>query len=202
MSEFWEESFKEKQEMWGFEPSKSTVITNEIFLKDGIKDILVLGIGYGRNAQLFITNKMKVTGIEISETAITLAHKHLGNGIKIHHGSITEMPYDDETYDGIYCYAVLHFLDYAERQKLLQDCNNQLEENGIMVFATISKKAEMYGRGRVVGTNRFEISEGLKMFFYDLETIQKEFASFGLIEIKEVDDIFPFFLIQCQKVKM
>lgn len=202
MSEFWEESFKEKQEMWGFEPSKSTVITNEIFLKNGIKDNLVLGIGYGRNAQLFITNKMKVTGIEISETAITLAHKHLGNGIKIHHGSITEMPYDDETYDGIYCYAVLHFLDYDERQKLLQDCYNQLEDNGIMVFATISKSAEMYGRGRVVSTNRFEISEGLKMFFYDLDTIQKEFALFGLIEIKEVDDIFPFFLIQCQKVKM
>ncbi|WP_318640376.1 class I SAM-dependent methyltransferase [Flavobacterium ardleyense] len=202
MSEFWEESFKEKQEMWGFEPSKSTVITNEIFLKNGIKDILVLGIGYGRNAQLFITNKMKVTGIEISETAISLAHKHLGNGIIIHHGSITEMPYDDETYDGIYCYAVLHFLDYDERQKLLQDCYNQLENNGKMVFATISKSAEMYGRGRVVSTNRFEIFDGLKMFFYDLDTIQKEFALFGLIEIKEVDDIFPFFLIQCQKVKM
>ena len=29
MTEFWEEAFKDKQEMWGLEPAKSTVLTKK-----------------------------------------------------------------------------------------------------------------------------------------------------------------------------
>lgn len=29
--EFWETAFEEKQEMWGFEPSKSAVATKDFF---------------------------------------------------------------------------------------------------------------------------------------------------------------------------
>ena len=78
MAEFWEEAFKNKQEMWGFEPSKSTLLTFDFFQKQNLKNILIPGIGYGRNAQLFRNAGMKVTGIEISKTAIALAHQHFG----------------------------------------------------------------------------------------------------------------------------
>ncbi len=33
MTEFWEEAFKEKQEMWGLNPAKSTVITKDFFVE-------------------------------------------------------------------------------------------------------------------------------------------------------------------------
>lgn len=54
MAEFWEEAFKEKQEMWGFEPSASTLLANDLFMEQDVKNILIPGIGYGRNAQIFI----------------------------------------------------------------------------------------------------------------------------------------------------
>jgi hypothetical protein len=34
---------------------------------------LIPGIGYGRNAKLFIDNGLKVTGIEIADSAISIA---------------------------------------------------------------------------------------------------------------------------------
>ena len=102
MTEFWEEAFKDKQEMWGLEPAKSTVLTKDFFVEQKIKNVLIPGIGYGRNAQVFIDNGMVVTGIEISQTAIDLARKHLGNDLTIYHGSVTEMPFDDKLYDGIF----------------------------------------------------------------------------------------------------
>lgn len=37
------------------------------FLEKNVKDILVPGIGYGRNAKVFIDNGINVTGIEISK---------------------------------------------------------------------------------------------------------------------------------------
>lgn len=73
MPEFWEEAFKDKQEMWGLEPAKSTVLAKDFFVEHKIKNVLIPGIGYGRNAKIFLENGMKVTGIEISQTAIDLA---------------------------------------------------------------------------------------------------------------------------------
>ena len=84
--EFWEAAFNEKKEMWGFEPANSAVLTRDFFVEKSVKNILVPGIGYGRNAQIFADAGMTVTGIEISATAITMARKHYGTGITIHYG--------------------------------------------------------------------------------------------------------------------
>lgn len=199
MTKFWEETFKNNQEIWGFEPSPSTVLTSDFFIEHNVKNVLIPGIGYGRNAQIFIEKGMRVTGIEISQTAIDLAYKHFGTDLTMYHGSVTEMPFDTKLYDGIYSYALIHFLDKNERKKLIQDCFNQLSDNGYMFFATVSKDAPIYGRGIYIDKDRFKIFGGLKMFFYDSETIQEEFGKAGLFEITDVPDIYPFYLIKCKR---
>lgn len=197
--EFWEANFIEKQEMWGFEPSKSAVLTKDFFIQKSVKNILIPGIGYGRNAQIFRDNGITVTGIEISKTAIEMARKHYGTEMVIYHGSVTDMPFDSCQYDGIFCYALIHLLDSNEREKLIRDCYNQLSDNGYMVFTVISKEAATYGKGTFVSKDRYEIFEGVKMFFYDRDSVHAEFGKAGLLEITEVVENFPFFLITCRK---
>lgn len=197
--EFWEAAFTDKKEMWGFEPSKSAILTKDFFLDKAVKNVLIPGIGYGRNAQIFRDNGMTVTGIEISKTAIEMARKHYGSDMIIHHGSVTDMPYDNSRYDGIFCYALIHLLDSSERKKLIRDCYNQLTDNGYMVFTVISKQAKTYGTGKLISKDRYEMFGGVQMFFYDKESIHAEFDWAGLFEIKEVTENFPFFLIKCKK---
>ena len=199
MTEFWEEAFKEKQEMWGLNPAKSTVITKDFFVEQKVKSVLIPGIGYGRNAQIFRDNGMTVAGIEISATAIEIGKKHFGNEMKIYHGSVTDMPFDNNLYDGIYCYGLIYLLDKAERTKLIQDCYNQLTENGFMVFTAITKQAVTYGQGTELSKDRFEMFGGVKIFFYDNESIEEEFGNTGLFEITEVTENYPFYLIKCKK---
>src|SRR5690606_23881921 len=100
MAEFWESSFRDKQTMWGFEPADSAIATLNLFRVNRLHKILIPGFGYGRNAKIFTDAGFKVTGIEISETAIELAHKHYGDDVKVHHGSVSAMPFDYELYDG------------------------------------------------------------------------------------------------------
>ena len=45
MTEFWEEAFKEKQEMWGFKPAKSAILTKDFFIENKVKTVLIPGIG-------------------------------------------------------------------------------------------------------------------------------------------------------------
>jgi len=199
MKEFWEESFIDKQEMWGFEPAPSTIITKDFFIEKSIKEVLIPGIGYGRNAQIFKENGMNITGIEISKTAIDLAKKHYGDGMTIYHGSVTDMPFDQKLYDGIFCYALIHLLNVDERAKLIKDCYNQLKENGYMVFIAISKSAQTYGKGTYVCKDTFELFGGVKMFFYDEESILAEFGNAGLIKMSLINENYPFYYILCKK---
>jgi SAM-dependent methyltransferase len=197
--EFWESAFIEKQEMWGFEPAKSAIQARDFFIRHSVKNVLIPGIGYGRNAQAFRDSGMSVTGIEISQTAIDLARKHFGTNMTIYHGSVTDMPFDSHQYDGIFCYALIHLLDSQERRKLIQNCYNQLRDGGFMIFTAITKEAPTYGQGTFLSKDRYEMFGGVKMFFYDRDSVNEEFGNAGLLEVAEVNENYPFFLITCQK---
>ncbi|MCY9544286.1 class I SAM-dependent methyltransferase [Paenibacillus alvei] len=207
MTEFWEASFIEKQMMWGLEPSNSAILAKNFFLEKKVKDILIPGFGYGRNAKIFSDNGIQVTGIEISKTAIDLARNN-GVTANIYHGSVTNMPFDNKRYDGIFCYALIHLLNSHERKKLMKDCYNQLKPEGYMIFTAVTKKAPMYGKGRELSQDRFEIMDGVKMFFYDSNSIKREFGKYGLIEFSEIDEpnkvmenkpAMNFVMIKCKK---
>ena len=207
MIEFWEASFIEKQTMWGFEPASSAILAADYFTKKNLREVLIPGIGYGRNAKVFIHNNMNVTGIEISKTAIDLARRN-GINSEIYHGSVSDMPFENKFYDGIFSYALLHLLNENERKKFINDCYDQLRPNGYMIFTAVSKKAPMFGKGKKLSEDYYEIMDGVKMFFYDAQSIQTEFGDYGLIDFTEIDEIdknnknkppINFLMIKCKK---
>ncbi|WP_313260805.1 class I SAM-dependent methyltransferase [Sphingobacterium sp.] len=199
MTEFWENAFKVKQEMWGSAPAKTAVLSAEMFAKKGLKKILIPGIGYGRNATPFLNKGMAVTGIEISETAIKLAERNFGESLKIHQGSVTEMKVHPGIYDGIFCHALIRLLGENERKKFIADCFYQLTAGGSMILSAITKDASTFRQGTLISRDRYEQFGGLNMFFYDPQSIQKEFANHGLHQIETVQENYPFYLIQCNK---
>ncbi len=199
MGEFWEEAFKSKQLMWGLAPAAAALIASEVFFKNNFKDILIPGIGYGRNAKPFVDKGMRVTGIEISETAIQLSQQWYGSSLTIYQGSVADMPFDNNQYDAIFTHALIHLLDKDERAKLIDDCYHQLKQNGIMMFTAISKQASTYGQGKPMGQDRFEQFGGVRMFFYDPESIRQEFGAYGLQKVDDITENYPFHIICCRK---
>jgi SAM-dependent methyltransferase len=184
-TEFWESAFQQKKEMWGWEPSSSATMASELFQKHRLEKILIPGFGYGRNAQVFRSNGCAVTGIEISETALDIARKHFGNdnGITLHQGSASLMPFDEETYDGVFSYSLLHLLGPSERSKLLADCYGQLRPGGYMVFVSLSKQDFRYGQGvATTCLDTFDMPYGVTLFFYDSTSIEADFGKYGLLE--------------------
>jgi SAM-dependent methyltransferase len=205
VTEFWEAAFSKMQTAWGLEPTLSAVLACETFSRAGAKDVLIPGIGYGRNAKPFLERGMSVSGIEISETAIGLARSTLALEIPIVHGSVTDMPFDERQYDGIFCYGMLYLLDAAGREKMLADCYRQLRPGGQMIFTVISKKAPMYGQGPKLGEDWYERLPNLPMYFYSPESVQREFGPHGLVEWSEIDEpahageTLPFLHVVCKR---
>jgi 2-polyprenyl-3-methyl-5-hydroxy-6-metoxy-1,4-benzoquinol methylase len=188
MSEFWEDAFVSKQLMWGLGPTQSARLATDYFVRMGTKEVLLPGIGYGRNAKPMIDAGMSVTGIEISETAIALARSQLGLDIPIHHGSVTDMPFDDKQYDAVFCYGLIYLLDAPARSKLIADCYRQLRPGGHMIFSMISKRSATYGQGVKLGEDWYRTAHGVDLFFYDEASAQREFGPYGLSELSELEE--------------
>ena len=207
MSEFWEEMFQKIGTLWQFEPAESAILTNNLFSENEFRKILIPGVGYGRNAKPFIEKGLEVTGIEISETAIRLARENDLN-FPIYHGSVAQMPFDDSVYDGIFCYALIHLLNQNERRQFLKNCYNQLHSGGMMVFISVSKSSKLYEHGKLISKDRFRIQNGPDVFFYDQDSIEREFGKYGLIEYREIEEpvkhmeneaSMKFWMVICRK---
>ncbi|MBB5644035.1 class I SAM-dependent methyltransferase [Pedobacter cryoconitis] len=208
MKGFWDSSFIEHKAMWGFEPTNSAVIAKDMFIAQGIKDVLIPGIGYGRNARVFMENDIKVTGIEISPTAIEMAKEYYSSDMEIFQGSVTDMPFDTHLYEGIFCYGLVYLLNPGQRKKMISDSYNQLKPGGWMIFSVVSKSSPNYGKGKEVGKDTFEIGKGGQIFFYDMDTARQDFEKYGLTDLFEIDEpnntstnksSFKFILIKCKK---
>jgi SAM-dependent methyltransferase len=191
MKEYWETKFRTEGTMWDFYPSESAHRAIQIFKSNNLTEILIPGFGYGRNARIFIENGFIVTGIEISRSAIELAQVK-GINCLIHYGSVTSMPFDNKRFDGVFCYALIHLLNKNERQAFLRACFNQLKNNGIMIFVVASIETSMFGMGKFLSKNRFKISNGLNVYFYDNLSIFKEFSQYGLVDYEEIEEPIKF----------
>lgn len=205
MGEFWETAFQDKQKMWGDKPIALAEEVAEIYEQQGFRTILIPGFGYGRNARPFYEKGFDVTGIEISTTAIKIAHKIWGQDIRVFNSSVDDMPFDENHYDGVFCHALIHLLDATQRHKFIRDCYQQLQQGGLMCITAITKAASTYGVGEELSTDRYRTKHGVNLYFYDEESIELEFKDFGLIEaikINEGDEgkpITEFWKIVCKR---
>ena len=174
--------------MWGQQPADVTFEVLELFRRNGVRNILVPGYGYGRNANVFTDAGMKVTGIEISETAIALAKKQYGEDIRVYHGPVSDMPFDTDLYDGIYNYALMHLLGKSERLQFIKDCYEQLTPGGYMVSVSLSTSDSRYGKGTLLEPDQFQSKHGVNLFFYKQQSIEEEFGNFGLQRVREIQE--------------
>lgn len=204
MPEFWETAFKNNTEMWGEDPTDNAFTVLDLLQKHGIKNILIPGFGYGRNAKVFYDKGIEVTGIEISKTAIARARKHFGNEVTIHYGSVSKMPYDKTQYQSIYCYSLIHLLKTNDRKKLIEDCYQKLMPRGLMIFVALSINDKRFDVGKEIEKNTFLSHQGLNLYFYDESSIKKEFGNYNIIEAKEINEPQKkpnekFWMVVCEK---
>ena len=191
MNEYWESKFCKEGALWKFDAANSATMASDLFRSENLHHLLIPGMGYGRNAKIFQDQQFEVTGIEISASAIALARSK-GMNFKIHHGSVTDMPFDEDLYDAIYCYALIHLLNKWERKKFLSSCYHQLKKHGLMIFVVATKELSLYGCGICLSKDRYRLPDGLTIYFYDEESISREFSKFGLIRITDIEEPIKF----------
>ena len=186
--EYWEKRFLDGGKIWGEKPSKTAIHALELFKKHNITIILVPGAGYGRNTRFFTEANLEVVGIEVSESAIKIA-RNFNPKTQFFQGSVLEMPFDDEKYDGIYSCNVLHLFLKDDRISFLKKCHKQVRTKGFVFFVVFSDKEISYGKGKRIEENTYESKPWRPVHYFTEINLREHFEEYSVIETGSIEDI-------------
>ena len=187
MKNYWEERFLTEGKIWGDSPSKTVLYARDLFKNHQVRNILVPGAGYGRNAGYLEAEGFEVTGIEISETALITARQS-NQTIIYYQGSVLEMPFANLFYDAIYCFNVLHLFRERDRRIFIEKCFNQLKVNGVVFFIVFSEQESSFGKGNCVEVNTYESKPGRPVHYFTESDLKEHFKQFEVIETGLMED--------------
>ena len=128
---------------WGAEPEffgprhyyRETLLLNNIkkFLKKG--KILDAGFGNGSLSIRASNNNLNITGIDLSEKFVEYVSEKIKDfpNINIKQGDITDLPFDDNSFEGAFCGEILEHIE--DDSRAIKELNRVLKKDGIVILS-------------------------------------------------------------------
>jgi len=150
--------------------------------KQGVKNVLDAGCGDGRNLFAFAKAGFKVTGIDISSSAIKKSKKLCKkfSNVILKEGSLEKINLIHKKFDVILSdHTLVHIQDI---EKVIKNFHSILKNKGYVILEFTSIKDPLYGKGKNIGENEF-IQEDVYVRFFTIPVIKKLLKKFKIISI-------------------
>lgn len=137
------------------EPVKNFV---DVLKKNGLKNILDLGCGTGRNTIYMCNRGLQVTATDISEKGLDMTikkAKRLGYDIKTTRHDMRNMPFKENTFDGVLCSWVSGHGTHEDMVKHANEMLRVVKPGGLIFVDYPSKKDALYGVGDEIEKDTF-----------------------------------------------
>jgi len=144
----WEQSFNEQilRQAYNTAPVEAIVRNASYYFRDRFSDdelsklnFLEMGCGTGPNLIWLAQKGINVSGVDISPTALALCRKNLEHsGLsekidKLVESSVVDIPFEEESIDGIFEACVFQHLTKEERHKAFSEVKRVLKPGGLFV---------------------------------------------------------------------
>ena len=198
----WEDIYKNEAESYNyyniFKPHEDIPKVIEYFKLNGVKTVLDIGCGAGRNLLPLTKQGFNTFGYDLSPEGIKLAKKQLKKeelnaDLKVLNFS-DHLPYKDNFFDAAISIQVLQHGFESDIKKSIKEIFRILKENGIIFVTlcgkydpngderfTLVKTAKKVAENTYIPTKGNEI--GMPHFIYTEEFIKKHFIDFTIEEL-------------------
>ena len=183
MNEVWNRVYRSDSSFFGDDPSNFGLNCYEEFKQHGVKKILELGCGQGRDTIFFASNGLDVVAIDSSQVAIYALSKiitEMNLPIKAMIYDVSAaIPFDNSYFDAIYSHMFFNMRFTDDQLKyLFVEVNRVLKDGGLNLFSVRSDNDAMYKKGTEVEKNIYDIN-GFQIRFFTKPDLKKISLSNG-----------------------
>lgn len=202
----WDWVYRHNEEFFGEEPSRFAQNSLAAFREKGVKSLLELGSGQGRDTLFFAAQGLEVVGLDYSaQSAAELQAKaearSLSNRVKVRlHDVRQPLPFPDESFEAAYAHMLLCMhLSQREIAMTLGEIHRVLMPGGLLAYSVRNNFDQHCGTGRHLGERIYEIS-GFAVHFFSEEMIRQLARGYEILKIDRLDegslprDLFTVFL--------
>jgi len=116
--------------------------------------VLEIGCGVGTDLARFAAGGARVSGVDLSETAIDLARQNLGHlrltgDLRVANG--TALPWADASFDLVYCHGVLQYA--ADPKRIVREAHRVLAPRGEAIFMVYNSRSWLAWMSRYLGVS-------------------------------------------------
>ena len=205
MSNIWNKIYSDDSAFFGEDPSDFAQKCYSYFKKFGVKRILELGCGQGRDTIFFASNGLDVHAIDASKVAIEninqkIRQKNISLDLR-YFIARQDLPFDSNYFDAVYSHMFynMRFTD-EELSYLFKESSRVLKNNGFLCFSVRSDKDVFYNKGKKIDSNVYEIN-GFQIRFFTKEQIKSFLLDY--FEIKNIEESYEepvsLYLVFCNK---
>lgn len=185
-------------EKWNKPAHEMYYLLNE-WTKNGFKDFLDVGCGFGRNAIFMAKNGFNVSAFDLSESCIQTAlekAKEQNVVLNICNADMLKMPYPDNSFDCLIAFNVISHTDGKGFKKILSEIKRILKPNGEAFFTVGSKDSASFKSPKNIPLDDCTIikvedgpENGIPHFYINDEDCKTLFNDFIIKEIRYVRQI-------------
>jgi ubiquinone/menaquinone biosynthesis C-methylase UbiE len=151
------------------------------------KKVLELGVGNGKTLISILRQKPEeVYAIDFSEKAIEICKdKFQLDDVKFSVMDVTELDFDDESFDAVVCYYVLNNLNENERNLAVREMFRVLKNEGIVLFEDFSVGDFRFKKGsNTIADNTIMKVNGISCHFFTDKEIKELFNDFSKVKLE------------------
>lgn len=149
--------------------------------------VLELGCGNGKTSSALVAAGYSVTGVDFSDAAVYNC-KEMCPGHRFICADVTELPFEDDSFDGAVAFHVLEHLDDAGMVKALDEIQRVLRNRSHLFVKVFSADDMRSMKGELVGKDTVVRGNGIRYRYFTESSLKDFFTSFEVLFTRKVQE--------------
>ncbi|MER7515419.1 class I SAM-dependent methyltransferase [Streptomyces sp. NPDC126499] len=192
--EHWERTYQEHPEMYGAEPSAPARYAADVFARAGVRDVVELGAGHGRDALWFARRGFSVLATDFSAEGLgRLAENAETEGLAARVGTAVvdvrePLPFRAGSADAVFAHMLLCMdLSTGRIEELVTEVRRTLRPGGTFVYTVRHTGDAHYGAGLAHGDDIYEHG-GFAVHFFPRALVDRLAEDWELREVHAFEE--------------
>ncbi len=190
----WASSYSKTRRLFGEEPSAPAQVAAAQFGAAGVRELLELGAGYGRDTLFFARQGLQVTALDYAEEGLATLQAeaqaaHVADRVQVQRHDVRQpLPFPDQRFDACSAHMSLCMaLTTGELVRLVGEVRRVLRPGGLHIYTVRTTDDPHYGKGIRHGDGMYEMG-GFIVHFFDRALVEQLATGNDVLEIAEFEE--------------